>query len=339
MNRIAFDGCEIFVSGGNVAWYNFARDIGPGKTRLDRFEEVFEEVSAHGGNTLRLWLHTDGGNTPEWDGHKVIGPGRGAVEDLHDILDLAHRHNVGLILCLWSFDMLRVSHGRTVTDRAHAILTDEEKRRFYFDNALIPMVEALQGHPAILAWEIFNEAEGMSEEFGWHMTRHVPMADIQSFVNQAAGAIRRTDPEAQVTTGAWSFYALTDILEDRNSANYYSDERLIAAGGDPEGTLDFYTVHYYDWAGTRLSPFHHDFEQWKLDKPLVVAEFYARDDIFGVSRENLYETLYRRGYAGALGWQWVDHVQGRDDNEASWPMILINMERLKSKYPDLSPKR
>ena len=65
----------------------------------------------------------------------------------------------------------------------------------------------------------------------------------------------------------------------------------------------------------------------------MVAEFYAKDDIFGVARENLFETLYERGYAGALGWQWVDHVQGRDNNEASWPVILENARRLKESRP------
>ena len=52
--------------------------------------------------------------------------------------------------------------------------------------------------------------------------------------------------------------------------NYYSDARLIAAGGDPLGVLDFYTVHYYAWGSTQISPFHHDASFWGLDKPLVL---------------------------------------------------------------------
>jgi hypothetical protein len=37
-----------------------------------------------------------------------------------------------------------------------------ELTRAYIDNALIPVVESLRGHPAILYWEIFNEPEGIS---------------------------------------------------------------------------------------------------------------------------------------------------------------------------------
>lgn len=333
MDRIPLHDQELFLSGSNVAWIHFGRDIGPGPTRLDQFDQMFQELRAAGGNSMRLWLHTDGRSTPEWNGHDVVGPGVGAIEDLRNILDVAYRNNVTLMLCLWSFDMLRISHGQTVTDRAFAILTEPNKRQLYLENALVPMVEALREHPAILAWEIFNEAEGMSEEFGWNFNRHVPMSDIQAFVGLAAAAIKQADPTAKVTTGAWSFLALTDILGDTHSMNYYRDDRLRMASGQRHGTLDFYTVHYYTWAGTRLSPFHHHVDHWQLDKPVVVAEFYAKEDIFGVSRFGLYQTLYDRGYAGALGWQWVDHAQNRDNNFDSWPNMLVTMQALAQAHP------
>ena len=38
--------------------------------------------------------------------------------------------------------------------------------------------------------------------------------------------------------------------------NYYSDERLINAGGDQQGTLDYYSVHFYYYGtNSNLSPF------------------------------------------------------------------------------------
>jgi hypothetical protein len=304
-DRIRFNDKDIFLNGLNLAWQSFADDIGPNPNtpRLNHFRLVFSQVHANGGNAVRLWLHTNGSKTPDWDGHFVTGPGTDTIEDLRNILDLAWEYECGLILCLWSFDMLRASFGSNVTDRAMAILTQDENRQSYIENSLIPMVSELAGHPAIIAWEIFNEPEGMSNEHGWGFTRHVPMSSIQAFINQCAGAIHRTDPDVLVSNGSWAFIAASDI--GSGNTNYYTDERLIAAGGDPDGTLDFYMVHYYDWAGEERSPFHKRVEHWQLDKPLVVAEFYADGGCSNCGTYP-YETLHKNGYGGALGWSWTD---------------------------------
>jgi hypothetical protein len=380
-DRVEVDGRPLWLSGGNIAWVTFARDLGPGETRLETFERIFRELHESGGNTMRFWMHTTGAVSPEWSGDTVVGPGAGTIEDLAAILELARKHEIRLMLCLWSFDMLRISNGAAVTDRNYALLTDERRLQAYIDNSLVPMVTALKGHPAILAWEIFNEPEGMSEELGWDFNRHVPMSAIQRFVNRTAGAIRRADPAARVTNGSWSFRATSDVTADRDlllpgrtarelsaaelesirarlmsryryvytleetrklygtiqqwgpNRNYYSDERLVAAGGDPRGVLDFYTVHYYDWGSTQISPFHHDASYWGLDKPLVVAEFFMIDT-FGVPWRRLYEELYGRGYAGALGWQWSNAYAGRAEGVLNWPRILEAARATASAHPE-----
>lgn len=353
-NRIRYNNQDLFLSGANLAWVNFANDIGPGSTDFNRFGDVLLQMHDHGGNALRWWLHTNGTVTPAFNGTGlVIGPGVDAIADLKKALDLAWEREIGVKLCLWSFDMLRSTNNAVVLNRNKLMLADTNYTRAYINNSLIPMVDSLKGHPAIIAWEIFNEPEGMSNELGWPEIERVSMVDIQRFINLCAGAIHRTDSTALVTNGAWSFKALTDVSDTvlakigpglsqlglaekqqiatrfnqkyRSSLtadeiilylqriaalanfNYYSDSRLIAAGGDVDGILDFYSVHYYDWGitSTSLSPFHHLASAWELDKAIVVAEF-AMKDTYDVLKQDLYKTLFQTGYAGALAWSWTD---------------------------------
>ena len=337
---VRFNDQDLWLSGANVAWVNFSRDVGPGNTNLARFEEMFQELNASGGNAMRLWLHTTGDVSPAYSTTEVgvvTGPGEGTIADLEAILDVAWENEVGLVLCLWSFDMLQSGRSQLKLDQNRALLQSADLTQTYIDNALTPMVEALADHPGVVAWEIFNEPEGMTGQFGWTPTR-VNMTDVQRFVNQTTGAIHRAAPDALVTNGSWSFRASSDVVPGPNNKNYYSDAELVAAGGDDLGTLDFYSVHYYEWGGTQLSPFHHDADHWGLDKPIVMAEFYLgggtssggdgdEDAIFGVPYADAYTTLYDRGYAGGLGWQWYNFPNGAE-GVVNWPRILENTQTM-----------
>jgi hypothetical protein len=106
------------------------------------------------------------------------------------------------------------------------------------------------------------------------------------------------------------------------------------------GTLDFYTVHYYDWGGTALSPFHHPYSTWQLTKPLVVAEFYL-NNAFGVAYGDMFEVLYTTGYAGALTWQWANGgTQVRRTKSTMLELVskypgdvVVSVERVAGEFP------
>lgn len=316
-NRINHNGQDLFLSGMNLAWINFASDLI--SFNPTEFTRALDEISNGGGNTMRWWLHTNGVGSPLFAGDTVQSPKPNELANLQRGLDSAKVRGIGLVLCLWSFDMLKSNLTPTVKDRNKLLLNDTTYTRKYIKYDLIPMLDAVADHPAIICWEVFNEPEGMwNNSFtNWSDVDDVPEKSVQQFINKVAGAIHRHTPTALVSNGAWGFRSATDV--DGNF-NYYTDARLIDAGGDPLGTLDFYMIHYYEWAGTN-GPFDHPASHWGLDKPLVIGEFSAKGPKTGVDPNSAYNYLYNNGYAGALSWTWTGHDGNGNVYDASEGML------------------
>lgn len=323
---IHHNGQRIFLSGMNLAWMDFGNDLLEFDEAL--FTKRVTDLAASGGNTLRWWLHTNGRLSPVFTDGVVTGIDPREIANLKLALDIAWERGVMLMLCLWSFDMMQPNAMEENWPRNRALLEDSTKTMAYIENALIPLVSAVKGHPGIICWEIFNEPEGMTS-YGWTPER-VDIKYIQRFINLTAGAIRRTDPTVLISNGAWNIRVNSDIA---GFYHYYRDDRLIAAGGDSLGTLDFYMIHYYpEHFGPSQSPFHHHASHWELSKPIVIGEFPSK----GIDRpegslttEEAYLFAIQNGYAGALSWTMTGHDGFGGLPESSGALI-----KLREMYPD-----
>lgn len=312
-DRIPIQGKDIFLSGINVAWDRYANDVGDIPINLSAYREVILKTRAAGGNTIRMWLSTNGKNDPKFDPATglVNGLGSETISNVQRVLDFSYENGVVVSLCLLSHNLLQDGQGAPISNNIQMLKTDEGIQA-YIDNALLPLVSAIGYHPAIATWEIFNEPEGMLVNGGWTDFASIAnfgMLDLQKFINRVAGAIKSINPNLLVSNGAQTFKYSANVGVFENN---YSDSALIEAGGDPLGVLDFYQVHFYpNHQGDELSPFHHPADYWGLDKPIVIGEFPNAGVVpiggeFKTSSElntvEAYKYLFDNGYAGALSW-------------------------------------
>lgn len=238
---------------------------------------------------------------------------------MSNALTPAAEYQVYLVPSLWSFDMLNDNAFRRPPNRDnYRLLTEDLVLKSYLDNALIPMVKALNHHPQLLAWELFNEPEKYDRALVCHRQGFLwrtcsALEQLQRVQGLMAAAIHETaltmGQTALVTTGSKSLGKYNSDIA--GGANVYRDDRLIAAAdGNCHATLDFYAPHYYNNEGRRgkWSPFHHPASHWGLDKPLVIGEFYV-DRPLDVLSDNvdpvqMCQRLIDNGYAGGWSWQW-----------------------------------
>jgi hypothetical protein len=272
-----------------------------------------------GGRVVRWWFHTNGTVTPGYQANGLAQPLPAShLAGVKAILDAAHAAGVAVNISLWSFDMMQGSTesipAATTTNNMN-LLENDTNRQAYIDNYLTPLVKALKGYPGLYSWEIFNEPEGMTPA-GWAQNKVIPESTIQKTVNWFAAAIHTADPTALVTNGAVTFNYCSGAP---GMTNNYSDSALVAAGGKANGTLDFYEVHYYESNGTTYSCFLHPASYWKLDKKLVMGEFFAQDTD-SVVQNNLYTYLYDNGYNG--GWAWSYNA------DQKWPTMQVPMQNV-----------
>jgi hypothetical protein len=331
-----------FASGLNVAWVSFAMDVP--SPDLATFRTVFQNTFAAGGRVVRWWFHVDGRSTPGYYCDGTAQPiSCSDIADVKSILDTAAAAGVAVTISLWSFDMLRGTLDPTLLANNVALLTNDQNRQDYIDRVLTPLVTALRGHPGLHAWEVFNEPEGMTKQYGYTQpapgatdggdggdggaaaTTRVDESVIQRTVNWFADAIHAADPGAKVTNGTWTFQANSDVAGN-GSVNYYSDAALVQAGGRANGTLDFYEVHYYVGNGAGNSPFINPYTHWQLDKPVVIGEFHALDQ-GSVHAADTYRALFDGGYAGAWAWQYLQN-DSQSDAMTKWPTMQVPMEAL-----------
>ena len=302
-------GCQKrFLYGVNYAWHHFAGDFGGipawGQggvvAEAARHAQNLADMRAHGAQTIRWWMFPDfRGDGVTFDaGDAPTGLGATTVADLDKALELAEQEDVYLMLTLFSFDNFRPT---TDTMGVHVpglapIVRDPARRTALLEQVVRPVARAVARSPharRLLAWDVINEPE-------WAMTGPSPYGDPAYEPNPGLEALSHAEMETFVADVIAVLRAESTALVSVGAAAF----KWAHAWRNVD--TDFHQFHMYawvnDWWPYTGSPADHDLD----DKPLVMGEFPLGDLDMGIPYGTVVSSWWGNGYAGALGWQYVE---------------------------------
>lgn len=330
-----YNGSKIFFSGMNLAWVNYNSDVGADALDENAWRAAVEGTRAAGGNVIRWWLFNNMSTSPlVGSDHLVSGLPAKTIDNMKKALDIAEEYGVMVSMCLFSHNLMEkcqwglyenatmkstceASSGTTlnyssfVDIEANKKLFTDAGTTAFIEKALKPVLEGVGNHKALMTWELFNEPEGMTTEGNGWTSEKLAIADVQKFGNKVAAAIKTYDNTLLVSNG----------IHNAGAFKYWTDEALVAAGGESKGVLDFYQVHFYPEHQTSAqNPFEHPASYWTKDgttngttlgKPIVIGEFsaggwnkekYPAYKVPTMTTVQAFNYAYDNGYAGAMAW-------------------------------------
>ena len=315
---ILYNGKKIFFSGTNLAWSDYNSDVGDAPLDENSWRKAVEGTRAAGGNAIRWWLFNNMSQSPTIDQttHLVTGLKENTIANMKKALDIAEEYGVMVSMCLFSHNLMEPNqwgiYKEKVDIEANKKLFEDDGTAAFITNVLEPVVKAIGFHKALMTWEVFNEPEGMTSEASGWTTEKMSKEKVQKFTNKVAAAIHNIDKRYLVSTGSVNI----------KYQSWWNDAELVKAGGEANGTLDFFQTHYYPYyQDDAVSPFVNTAAQMAStygydSKPMIIGEFPAsgwKGDTYTasmaakteISTEECYRKAFDGGYAGALAWQYI----------------------------------
>jgi hypothetical protein len=196
------DGTPFVAVGLNLGW-----SAGGGAEDYARW---FSEVEAAGGNFARVWITHFTGQDPEWTQLGRMDPAAGSEVDR--LLDHAAAHGVLVMLVLWQHSELEsarwsswetnpynADNGGPCPDSL-CFFQDVTARAFQ-DQFVRYAVARWAAHPALAAWEVINEADGIQGVTG---------STVASWAGSHADAIRSLEDGLHPVSWSYTLPAQVD---------------------------------------------------------------------------------------------------------------------------------
>lgn len=287
-------GKPYFAVGHNVCW-------------TDDYEHYFKRMAENGENFTRIWMiHWN--IALEWSGDDYPGLGRyhlGKADWIDRILDLAEQYGIYIMLCLDSFNTLRIrqpypayegnpyaKENGGMLEKPEQFFTNPEARRL-FKQRLRYLVSRYTYSPNVLCWEFWNEVDIIEryvsdEAVAWHqeMARYLRQIDPMQHLISTSFANTKGDD------------AMWQLPEMEITQNHQYGSRDIAGS-------------VRNWTQRNIREFH---------KPHIFGEFGA--DSSGPKREkdpdgiSLHNGIWAATLSGSAGtamlWWWDNYIRPND---------------------------
>ncbi len=290
-------GDRIWFNGANTPWHHW-NDFG-GHFDSGWWDTHYRTLKDLGINCSRIWFSCDGKGAVLTDSTGVTGVSETFFRDCDSLFDIARRNGIYVIATMMSFDHCKNTNANHLNWRH--VINDPESSETFIDQYLTPFIERYGSNPYLLAIDLCNEPEWISEnpEDG-----QLEVGHLQRFFGMCAAAVH-AHSRLPVTIGSACIKWNSD--KPGYVGNYWKDEALQAAFDDPGARLDFYCIHYYGWVHKWYSsPFETSPAGYGIDdKPVIIEESPARDEGLkeaGVTLTEAFEKAFEKGYQGNLPW-------------------------------------
>jgi hypothetical protein len=287
------DGSPFVPLGLNLGW-----SAGGGTEDYARW---FAALEAHGGNFARIWFTHFSDQDPEWPELGSMDPQ--ASDNIDVILDLAREHGILVMPVLWQHSELESSmwsswDGNPYNEANGGPCADsscffEDPRALAFQDAYLRYCVARWGaHPAVIAWEVMNELDGIvgvdsDVTAGWAAAHAETIRALEGGLHPVSYSYSL--PPQAVDDQSWEAADFVQIhsylLSDVEPVS-----QGVAAGLERYGGPVLVGEWGLDWFGNG-----------------------DREDLEGLAWHNASWAALASGSAGnAMSWWWDDHIEPDD---------------------------
>ena len=256
---------------------------------------------------------------------------RCVYDDVDVLLAAAERHRIGLCLVLFDAGLVAapsVTEGVLAGGHADAV-SETAKREALLEHVVVPLLRRYGTHPAIDAWDIFDEPECATQGLACpHPARPRGNGRWAKVGSTLARALRGLGlrPQSPPAPALVPSSAMRAFLGAAVQAVHHHTRSLATVGlastanmGLVEGLgLDFYQAHWWEAYGD--APLRRAAADLRLDRPLVLGAFPASTAHKSV--KTVLDTARCAGYGGAFVWSLraVDACGALDGQLAQWAL-------------------